>query len=1112
MSDNIETDQELLEVFLEESREHLSGIEEDLLDIEAAGADFDDALVNKVFRAAHSIKGAAGFFGLSKVKDLAHAMENVLGKIRARELLPSRERVGTLLASADVLSNLINNLNSTEEIEIGPLLVDLSAALGADIKPAANPSPATATNATTATTTTSPPNEPPIEPPMAAPAPPPDLPSGDSQKRGPLEVYLPDGSKAFSIPFAELLEAARAERGGRHFYLVEIDLATDLEQGDLADFILEHEQMVKIVAAGIDLDAMHPLRSFPEQARLPFRAVVSSSMDSETFVALMDLPALKLRTLKVNLPQSFAQELPQAAKIQPQRQDLQLAEVTAPAADSVATVTTPVAQTVTPSVPSNAAAPKSGGKRSANQTKAAPETSIRVKLDTLDHLMTLAGELVLTRNQLLQSVGSDDAKTYDASQRIDLVTTELQDAIMSTRMQSIGTVFHKFKRMVRDIGHSLGKDIQLVLEGEEVELDKTIIEAIGDPLTHLVRNSLDHGIEPMEQRQACGKPRQGTLRLSAMHKAGSVFIEIEDDGGGIDPQKIKHKAFSKGLFSAEQLDAMSDPALIKLIFMPGFSLAQEVTDLSGRGVGMDVVHSALSRLGGVVDIESSVGVGTVIRVKLPLTLAIIPCILVAEEGSRFAIPQASLVELHRVSPSAVASKIEKIGEALVMRLRGELLPLIRLRDALDMDRRSFLDPEDRRLPDLRTQVADRRTEQSAELSEEIKERRRIATRRHHAGSGVNIAIVAAGDFRFGLIVEALQDSLEIVVKPLGRHLRGCQSYAGATILGDGRPALILDVVGLSKILRDNGRGPIDALNNAHAAPSHPRRELLIVRGPEQRLCAVPLAPVERIERVHTQNLVKIAERLSMSYRDHSLRVAGIPIGTATAQEGSLAAIQDHANFVVILSQEGRELGLLVSEIVDIVTWDQEIDTFTHKQAGISGSFFLSENLVLLLDVPAIARHIAPDLFKDQTPQAPEASGLPATTGAAQGASIKTVLVVDDSPLFRKKISSLVEESGHKVLSADDGDVALELLQENAEAVQLILTDIEMPRLDGFEFSRQVREQAQFDQIPIVAVTTLLSQEAKNKGRNIGIDEHMVKLDAELLMQRVEFFLQHGRGR
>ena len=390
------------------------------------------------------------------------------------------------------------------------------------------------------------------------------------------------------------------------------------------------------------------------------------------------------------------------------------------------------------------------------------ETSIRVSVSVLDSLMNLAGELVLSRNQLLQAVGSTERSGLDSvAARVDQVTSELQEAIMQTRMQAVGTVFNKFPRTVRDLSNQLGKQCELTLEGEDVELDKSVIEAIGDPLTHLVRNAVDHGIESPQVRTAAGKPPVGRIVLRAFHQAGKVNISISDDGAGIDIARLKEKAIGRGLLTPERAAQISDREAVRLIFHPGFSLAKEVTGVSGRGVGMDVVKTNVERLGGTVGIDTRLGEGTTIEVHLPLTLAIIPSLIVRCGGERFAIPQASISELVRVKAQEAASRIERVKNAEVFRLRGSLLPLIRLNAALGL-----------------TPPAQASTTAAS-----------------------NIIVVEAGHLRYGLVVDGLHDSEEIVVKPLGRHMQSSRCLAGATILGDGKIALILDITGIASQVR-----------------------------------------------------------------------------------------------------------------------------------------------------------------------------------------------------------------------------------------------------------------------------------------------------------------------
>ncbi|MCU0662909.1 MAG: chemotaxis protein CheW [Myxococcota bacterium] len=740
-----------------------------------------------------------------------------------------------------------------------------------------------------------------------------------------------------------------------------------------------------------------------------------------------------------------------------------------------------------------ASRPKKAGEET-SETRGPGSESIRVRLGIIDKLMTLAGELVLTRNQLMQAVSLvDDATLSETTGHIDHITTELQDAIMSTRMQSIGTVFHKFHRVVRDLSGDLGKEVNLTLEGEGVELDRNILEAINDPLTHLVRNAMDHGIETPAERRAMGKPRESSLRLSAIHKAGHVIIEIEDDGRGIDPQKIKRKALSMGLLPADQLEAMSDKALVNLIFRPGFSTATKVTDVSGRGVGMDVVNHNLSRMSGIVEVETNVGKGTLVRVKLPLTLAIIPCLLIGEEGECFAIPQAHLVELHRIPARDVKKRIEQIGNAYVMRLRGDLLPLARLRDVLKMDRATYLTPNGRE-PDHRSSLQDRRSSVDDGFADD--DRRTTSTdRRIKAASAVNIAIVAAGNFHFGLIVESLKDSAEIVVKPLGRDMRECRQYAGATILGNGKAALILDVVGISRLIRPDEATEAKIQKEAETKASRMTDEvislLLADLGGEDRF-AVPLCFVERIERIHASQIERVAGMRTMKYRGRSLLLFALD---DVAKVWPLPV--QESLFVIIYTVGSKEVGLLVANILDIVDSTSEIDDLTFRSTGVYGSIIIENNITLLLDLHGLARHLVPRLAESATDKAAE-KGLP------------TVLVVDDSEFFRNRIREFFEEAGHRVVTANDGLEGMSQLERHRAEIGLVVTDIEMPRMDGFEMTRRMRLDEGNRNLPIIAVTSVSGEGAQRRGKAVGIDEYLIKLDQGQILERSRNLLRCGR--
>ena len=676
----------------------------------------------------------------------------------------------------------------------------------------------------------------------------------------------------------------------------------------------------------------------------------------------------------------------------------------------------------------------------------AGETTIRLNVTLLDSLMTLAGELVLSRNQLNESLSRrDDRGIRTGAQRVSLVTSELQEVVTQTRMQPVGALFTKFPRLVRDLARDLGKDVQLKLDGGDVEIDKTILEGLSDPLTHMVRNAVDHGIEPPAQRAAARKPATGTVTLGASHQAGQVVIEISDDGQGLAAEKIAASSVSKGLVTREQAQSMSEREKMALIFLPGVSTAEKLSDVSGRGVGMDVVKTNLDRLGGKIEIDSASGRGSHFRIKLPLTLAIIPSLLVSDGGERFAIPQVSVGELIRIPAGQLADRTDRVGDARVLNVRDRLVPLLHLADILGVPR-----PE-------------------------------------NASRALNVVLVDTGSFEYGLVVEELHDTVEIVVKPLGRHLKGLHEYAGATILGDGRVAVILDVAGLAARMNLTA-GTAKAASRQRVEESVSGAELhslLVFHNAPGETCAVPIEQVSRIERVRSAQIEHLGGRRTMQYRGASLPLVSL---RDTAAVGELT---DQQQWVVIVFERlGRPLGLLAAEPLDMVEASLTIDSVTLRQRGIGGSAVLKDSTILLLDIFELAGAVRPEAE-------PAAAAFRDTPGNAP-----TVLVADDSEFFRGQIQRLVEAVGCRVLAAEDGQAAWEILAHHAGEVDLVATDIEMPRLDGLALTRQIRADPRFAKLPVIALSSLAGEEEIARGMAAGVDEYQIKLNKDELTESI----------
>jgi two-component system chemotaxis sensor kinase CheA len=639
----------------------------------------------------------------------------------------------------------------------------------------------------------------------------------------------------------------------------------------------------------------------------------------------------------------------------------------------------------------------------AAETSRNPVTSdgtIRVGVTLLDKLMDLVGELVLTRNQILQfNAEREDAALNITSQRLNLITTELQEGVMKTRMQPIGTVWNKLPRVVRDMAISLGKQIRLEMDGAGTELDRTIIEAIKDPLVHLVRNACDHGIESPEARVRAGKPAQGRLGLRAYHEGGQVNIEIADDGGGIDVETLKQKAVAQGVVRPEAAAKLSDREALNLIFHAGFSTAKAVTKISGRGVGMDVVRSNIEKIGGAVDVFSRPGEGVTVKLKIPLTLAIIPGLVINSGGERFVIPQVSLLELVRLESDSAEKRVEYVHGAPVYRRRGSLLPVAWLNEVLGL-------------------------------------------KAAHAGDVVSMVVLQAEDRQFGLIVDGINDTQEIVVKPLSKQLKGVPVYAGATIMGDGRVSLILDVLGIgtrSGVLVESREQTRAAAEKKTEAEVEMQRLLLFSAGSFHRI-AVPLSLVARLEEFPRSAIERAGGHDVVQYRDRILPLVSLRMVLDTGT-GTLQA--DPAQ-VIVFSDGDRNLGVEVDQILDIA---EEAVTVRRrsKHKGLLGSGVVGKQIADFLDLHYIIQTAGADWF-DRTNR-------PATR--------RRVLVAGSSAFSRGLIRSGLDMAGYGVVEASNLEEALGIMERHT--VDVVLSARNLPLAEA------MKRRPEWSQIPVVAL-------------------------------------------
>ena len=656
------------------------------------------------------------------------------------------------------------------------------------------------------------------------------------------------------------------------------------------------------------------------------------------------------------------------------------------------------------------------------------DNTIRVDVNLLDKLMNLVGELVLARNQILQYKDrQEDAVLNATSQRLNLITSELQESVMKTRMQPIGVVWNKLPRLVRDLSKSLDKHVELKMEGAGTELDRTIIEAIKDPLTHLIRNCCDHGIEHPDVRADKGKPVAGTITLRAFHEGGHVIIEIHDDGKGIDSVRLKQKAIEKGILRPEQADRMGDREALSLIFHPGFSTAETVTRISGRGVGMDVVKSNIERIGGAIDVSTAVDVGATVRLKIPLTLAIIPGLVIETGGQRFVIPQVSLVELIRLEGDGADRKIEWLHDAPVYRRRGALLPVAFLNRVLG-------------LPEMA------------------------------ASEAANIVVVQAEQRHFGLVVDHILDTQEIVVKPLGKQLKNLATYAGATIMGDGRVALILDVMGVGKTSGVfTSRATEQQPAEAGGLQKRGLERILLFRSGTYARIALPLSVVARLEEFAQSSIERAAGRAVVQYRDRILPLVSLNAVLSGGDDGGALACDPLQ--VVVIKEDDRMLGMVVDEILDIIEDRLEArQGSSHK--GLLGAAVVQNQITDVLDLEPVIEWVG-DAWKSMT--------------AAQGTA-SIVLLAEGSQFRRGLVRSALEMSGWQVVEAGDESAALRCLEE--QTIHVVVASTDLPPSGCKALLRRLKEDPKLKHVKVLGSGT------GSAGRQLaGFDDFQSRGDA-----------------
>lgn len=996
---------DLLNEFLTETSENIDVVDNEVVKLEQDPT--NKPVLDNIFRLVHTIKGTCGFLGLPRLEAVAHAGENVLGKIRDGEVDVTSDVITLVLESLDRIKLILGGLEATEKEPEG----DDSDLIGRLNKVA-------------------------------------DGGTGDSSQSDAKSV-LDELEAAFAAaPGPDDADGASEAAGGKDSLFERIGGydAVSAAVGIFYDRILEDGKLKKFFE-GVDMDVQRQMllafltTAFGGGDKYNGRALavahaplVADGLDTEHFDAVVGHLKATLEELGVE-----ADLIGEAIAIAESVRDDVLC-LTEQGVALVRNIQNPEKKAVAP-----VAKPAAG--------QPAPEStlsnqSIRVSVDVLEDLMNMVSELVLTRNQLDQMVRNLEESEFTVPlQRLSQCTTELQEAVMKTRMQPIGNAWAKLPRIVRDLCQELGKKIDLQMRGADTELDRQVLELIKDPLTHMIRNSGDHGLEDPQQRIAAGKPEIGKIVLNAYHEGGHIMIEVRDDGRGLPMGKIKEKIISNGLASEAEVAAMSDQQIQKYIFQAGLSTAEKVTAVSGRGVGMDVVRSNIEKIGGSIDVKSEEGKGSTFTIKIPLTLAIVSALIVDCGGERFAIPQLSVLELVRASHES-EHKIERINKTPVLRLRNRLLPLIFLRDVLGMAK------------------ADGSTEQET-FSEDLKE--------------AFVVVSQVGAFTFGIVVDRVFDTEEIVVKPIAPILRDISIYSGNTILGDGSVIMILDPNGIAATTDDSLHHTDDFLEDGeHSAVQSDNMEtLLTFRVSTDSPRAVPLSLVARLEEIDVDQIETTDGKSVVQYRGRLMPVIKLEQSQKLKETGRQP--------ILVFADGDRSMGLAVDEIVDIVEDRLDVE-LPSETAGIVGTAVIAGQATEIIDVPHYLAQAFPNWFKAQDSK---------TDG--DGSGPRRVLLVDDSSFFRNMLKPLLGASGYDVTAVDSADSALRL-RADGEQFDIIVSDIELPGMNGFELAETIKTEGPWREVPIVALSKHTSEKYYTRGKEAGFDDYVEKFDRDTLLR------------
>jgi two-component system chemotaxis sensor kinase CheA len=1007
---------DLLNEFLTETNESIDVVDVELVKLEQDPNNKE--VLDNIFRLVHTIKGTCGFLGLPRLESVAHSSENVLGKFRDGELQVSEHAVTVILESLDRIKEILAGLEATEEEPegddselIGRLdaIAEGGGAPEAAAEAEAEPDTVDGEIIDTTLGRSLKPGEVSLE----------ELEAAFASAPGPED----EGGDDTSLTSAGSDEPLFGRIGGEDTLAVAANTIANRvgNAGELSKFFTE-----------VPIDQLKG--RFQGLMMSLFKDDIDTAENvGRQLVAAPGFGDSEFGTMLGLIKEAFVEC----------QVDGDLADEAVMSFELVRDAVLSASKAVAPTAQKKAAGGKQAGATTGNEPKRSNQ-SIRVNVDLLEDLMNMVSELVLTRNQLLQIVRNmDNSELAVPLQRLSQCTTELQENVMKTRMQPIGNAWAKLPRIIRDLTVELDKKIELDMRGADTELDRQVLELIKDPLTHMVRNSADHGIEMPAVRMAAGKPEQGTIILNAFHEGGHIIMEIKDDGAGIPVEKLKGKILEKGLATDAEVAEMSDNQIQKFIFHPGFSTAEQVTSVSGRGVGMDVVRSNIEKIGGTIDMVSIEGKGTTFQIKIPLTLAIVAGLIVKAKDERYAIPQISVLELVRANANS-ENKIEKIKDTPVLRLRNRLLPLVYLNEVLGFDTRD--DTDARENPDD------------------------------------FVVVTQIGAFSFGIVVDQVFDTEEIVVKPVAPILKDLDIYSGNTILGDGSVIMILDPNGIATVANasagDHKADEAEQLE-VRKAEAEDTESLLVFRAGGDNPKAVPLSLVARLEEIDVADVEISDGRHMVQYRG-----ALMPLIMA---DDRMSLVEEGRQPVLVFTDREYTMGLAVDEILDIVEDKLDIK-LASEQPGFVGSAVIGGKASEVIDVAHFLSLAFSEWLRSRT-----------VDEDMSGALNSRILLVDDSDFFRNMLKPVLTVAGYQVHVVSGAQSALELM-ENGEMFDLIVSDIEMPEMSGFEFAENVRAGSRWQNTPMVALSALASERDVNRGLEAGFNDYVAKFDKDTLLR------------